>query len=97
MTVRSSDGVSLVFNDALFNMPHLGGVQGFVLKYITQSSGDLHVSRIARLFIVKDRAAFRAHIERLAETPELRRVLVSHHLTRSENVASALRAAVSRL
>lgn len=97
LTVRSSDGVSLVFNDALFNMPHQSGFQGFVLRYITQSSGDLHVSRIARLFIVKDRAAFRAHVERLADTPDLKRVLVSHHQTVHENVASALRAAVSAL
>ena len=32
----------------------------------------------ARLFMVKDKAAFRAHLERLA-TPDLVRVIVAHH------------------
>jgi hypothetical protein len=97
MIVKSQDGASLVFNDALFNMPHVPGAHGFVLRYITASSGGLKVSRIARLFIVKDRAAYRTQLERLAETPSLRRILVAHHETVKEGAAEALRAVAASL
>lgn len=97
MLVQSADGATLVFNDALFNMPHGSGLQGFIFKYVTQSSGPLHVSRIGKLFLVKDRAAFRAHLERLAATPRLQRIIVSHHQTVAERAAETLKAAVADL
>lgn len=81
MIVTTNAGTSLVFNDALFNMPHLPGVQGFVLRHVTQSSGGPRVSRIFRLAMMKDKAAFRTSLRALAETPDLRRILCSHHET----------------
>lgn len=79
MIVRDADGVSLVFNDIVFNMPHLHGVHGFVLRWITGSTGGPRISRIARWFLAKDRPALRGHLDRLAATPDLRRIIVSHH------------------
>jgi hypothetical protein len=79
MIVRSSDGTTLVFNDALFNMPHIGGVHGFVLKYVTQSSGGPRVTRLARLAILRDKVQVRAHFQRLAGLPGLVRIIVAHH------------------
>src|SRR5690606_35202999 len=79
MLVRSADGVTLVFNDALFNMPHGRGFSGWILRHITQSSGGPRVSRLFRLAALNDRQAFRADLERLAATPDLRRLIVSHH------------------
>ena len=73
------DGVTLVFNDTLFNMPHQPGLTGFVLKHITGSSGGPRVNRLARLLLVRDKAALRANLERLAGLPRLRRILVAHH------------------
>jgi hypothetical protein len=81
MIVRGSDGVTLVLNDIVFNMPHVGGVQGFVLKNLTGSTGGAKITRIARLFLVADKAAARAHLGRLAALPDLRRIIVSHHET----------------
>ena len=43
------------------------------------SSGGIKITRIARLFLVADKAALRAHLARLAALPDLRRVIVSHH------------------
>lgn len=97
MIVRSSDGVTIVFNDALFNMPHGHGLQGWILKYVTASSGGPRVARLARLLLVKDKAAFAAHMRRLADVPELRRVIVSHHVTITEDPAGAIRGAVAGL
>lgn len=95
MLVKSADGSTLVLNDILFDMPHGDGLHGFIFKHLTKSSGPLHMTRIARTMMVKDRAAVRAHLERLAETPSLRRIIVSHHRTVSENAAEALKAAAA--
>jgi hypothetical protein len=97
MTVKSEGDTTLVLNDAVFNMPHLSGVQGWVLKHITQSSGGPRVSRVAKLFMVKDKAGFAAHLERLAATPDLKRVIVAHHQTITADPAGTLRGVAASL
>lgn len=98
LLVFSPDGVTAVFNDVLFNMPHVSGLQGVILKHLTQSTGGLRVTRIARLFLIKDRAALRAHLERLAGTPQLRRIIVSHHeMYAGNDAAGALRRVAATL
>lgn len=77
--VRHGATVTLVLNDAVFNMPHAPGVLGFVLRHVTRSSGGPTVSRVARWALVRDRERFRAHLLRLAQTPDLARIIVSHH------------------
>jgi hypothetical protein len=97
MLVRSADGATAVFNDVLFNMPHLGGMQGFVLKHVTQSSGGLRISRISRLFLIKDRKALAEHLCRLADTPQLRRIIVAHHEIYTGDAGAALRGVAATL
>ncbi len=97
MMVRSTDGATVVFNDLLFNMPHLPGLQGFILKHVTKSSGSLHFSRITRMLLIKDAAALRGHLERLADTPHLRRIIVSHHELFTGDAAAALRGVMATL
>jgi hypothetical protein len=77
LEVKSDDGTTLVFNDVVFNQKHLPGVGGLVFRLIG-SSGGPRVTFIARTFMVKDRKALRAHLERLATIPDLRRVVVMH-------------------
>jgi len=95
--VEDETGVTLVLNDAVFNMPHLPGWQGFVLAHVTQSSGGPRVSRLGRLLLAKDKAAFAAHLRRLADTPKLVRVIVSHHETITDRPGDALRTAAATL
>ncbi len=90
LIVKSGDTTSLVFTDTVFNMPHKHGLPGFVLKHITQSSGGPKVSRLARLFIIKDRPAFAAQLEELAATNPLR-VIVAHHEMITQDPANVLR------
>lgn len=97
MVVREPSGATLVLNDAVFNMPHGSGPSGFVLRYLTASSGGPRVSRIAKLLMISDKRAFRAHLERLAAVPDLRRVIVSHHLVIDDDPAGALRTAAAAL
>ncbi len=97
MTVRSEDGVTLVLNDLVFNMPHAPGFTGFVFKHLTASSGGPKLSRVVRWFLIKDGAAVRGELERLAATPDLCRVIVSHHETITEDPARVLREVAATL
>lgn len=97
MIARDVGGATLVFNDGLFNMPHVPGFQGFVLKNITGSTGGPRVSNLMRWFVIADKRAYRAHLERLADTPDLRRIVVSHHETIENDPAGALRRAAATL
>jgi len=97
MMVRSGEEVTLVFNDAIFNMAHFGGFTGFVFKHLTRSTGGPRVTRVGKLFMVEDAAAFRAHLERLAATPGLARVIVSHGDMVTDDPAGMVRAAAATL
>jgi len=96
-SVKSRSGTTLVFNDAVFNMPHGRGTSGLVFRYLTQSTGGPRVTRLFKFFAIKDRTAFRAHLERLAATPDLHRIIVSHHRMVTDDPAGALRIAASTL
>jgi len=91
LIVKSGDKTSVVFTDTVFNMPHKHGLPGFVLEHITQSTGGPKVSRLARLFIIKDKAAFAAQLEQLAADKPVR-VLVAHHEMITQDAANVLRA-----
>jgi hypothetical protein len=97
LVVRSKSGVTLVLNDSVFNMPHRSGFGGFMLKHVTKSSGGPRITRLARLGIIKDKSVFRAQLEKLADTPDLKRVLVAHHLPLEGDVAATLRAVAATL
>jgi len=97
MIVKDGADTTLVLNDSVFNMPHLRGVHGFVLKHLTASSGGPRVSRVTRLLIMKDKTAFRAQIERLAALEGLARVIVSHHETIAHEPARVLREVAAAL
>jgi hypothetical protein len=77
MTVRSPDGTTLVFNDLIFNLSHLPGLFGFVYRLLG-STGGPKVTRISRLFMVKDKAQLRSHLERLAQDESLKRIIPAH-------------------
>jgi hypothetical protein len=95
MRVRSSDGVTLVFNDAIFNVPHLPGAQGFVLK-LMGSTGGPKITKVGRWFLVKDKAALRAELERLA-SDDLVRLVPGHGDVVEEDAAAVLRRVAASL
>ncbi|MGF1465069.1 MAG: hypothetical protein ACFCGT_02945 [Sandaracinaceae bacterium] len=97
MVIRSADGVTLVFNDLIFNVPHGSGLTGFVFRYLTDSTGGPKVSRVVRWFVMKDRKALKADLERLAETEDLRRIVVSHHRMIDDKPREVLKEVAARL
>jgi hypothetical protein len=97
VVVRSGARATLVVNDAVFNIPHGSGLPGFIFRYITGSTGGPRVSRLFRIFAVNDKRALAGHLRRLADTPDLCRVIVSHHRPITDRPAETLRAVADRL
>ncbi len=97
MVVKSESGVTVCVADAIFNMPHPPGFGGFVMKNVTSSSGGPRVSRLTRWFMVKDKAAYRSQLLKLAQIPRLKRVIVGHHEAIEGNVAATLEAVAATL
>ena len=89
MIVRGAS-TGLVFNDAVFNMPHASGFTGFVFRRVTDSTGGPRVSRLFRWLVLADKAPFRAQLEQLAKLPDLRHIVVSHHETITDDPAGTL-------
>lgn len=85
MIVRSSDGVTVVLNDAVFNMDRKRDPLGFIITTLLGSAPGPRVSRLAKLLLVKDRAALREDLVRFADHPDLVRLVVAH-----EKVATGL-------
>ena len=92
LIVQSSDGASLVLNDCMFNMDRKKDPLGFLFTTIFGSAPGPRVSRLAKMVFIKDKQALRADFERLAELPNLVRVIVAH-----EKVASGADARASLL
>ena len=83
MVVKSSDGTTVVLNDALFNMDKKKDLLGYLFTTLMGSAPGPRVSRLARLLLVKDRKALRRDFERFAALADLVRLIVAH-----EKVAS---------
>jgi hypothetical protein len=92
LEVKSSDGVTVVFNDTICNVPKMGGIPGFFLA----PTGQPSVPRFSRWLLVKDKGAFVRHVNAWA-TPELRRVIVSHGPMMTERPADTLKAVTAAL
>lgn len=97
MIVRHGEGATVVLNDLVFDMPHVPGFTGWVLHHVTHSSGGPRISRIARMLVIRDRAAVAEELRALADTPGLRRVIVSHHRCIVDAPADVLRSLAASL
>jgi hypothetical protein len=98
MVVRSADGTTLVFNDIVFNMDRRKDVLGYLFTTVMGSAPGPRVSRLMKLLVIKDQKALRTDLERLAGTPGLVRLIVSHDKVASgPEAAAALRTAATYL
>ena len=89
LKVTSADGVTLVFNDAIFNMPHGKGLGGLIFR-LMGSTGGPKVTRIFRMMAVKDKRRYAEHLVRLAQTQDLRRIIMSHGAMIEQDAAEIL-------
>lgn len=93
LEVRSGDAVALVFCDAVMNVPKRGGMIGIMLS----PTGQVSTPRVMRWLGIQNKRAFADHLERLAGTPGLRRLLFGHGAPITENAPEALRGVVRQL
>lgn len=92
LLAHSSDGTTVVLNDAMFNMDRKNDPLGFFFTTLLGSAPGPRVSRLAKLVFIKDKPALRREFERLAAIPDLARVIVAH-----EKVASGAEARAALL
>ena len=97
VVVRSDQKVSLVFNDALFNLAHMPGLFGLIYGRLMGNAGGAKVTTLARLFMIDNKKAYRAQLERFADDPDLRRVLVAHGETIDDDAGAVLKKVASTL
>jgi hypothetical protein len=95
--VRDGDAETLVFNDTFMNNPHRKGLW-WRLYRLSQSTGGPRVSGPVRWFCIEDKQALRAHLEQLAGTEGLARVIPGHgDILQGEAAREGLRVAAGRL
>lgn len=98
MIVRSSDGITIVLNDIVFNMDRKRDPLGFLLTTLFGSAPGPRISRLVKLLFVKDKDALRADLERFAQLPDLVRLVVAHEkVAKGPGAAAALRKAAAYL
>ena len=78
MTVRSTDGVTVVLNEVVFDIgPRASLVARTLLRTLRLGPGP-RVTPFVKFEMVRDRRALREDLETLADTADLARVIVSH-------------------
>jgi hypothetical protein len=93
MLIESKNDASVVFCDAVMNVPARGGPMGFLLA----PTGRPAVPRVLRWITISDAGNFRAHLEELASVSGLSRVLVGHGKTIAQDAAGTLRQLAAEL
>jgi hypothetical protein len=97
--VRSSDGVSAVFGDTLFNLPHGQGLFWFVYGRLMGNTGGPRVTTIGRILlaVLGGRAELKAWMTRTAALPDLRRLVPGHGMVVTKDAGVVLAGVAGRL
>jgi hypothetical protein len=93
LEVRSGDASTLVFCDTILNVPKRGGVIGFLLA----PTGQVSTPRLQRWIGMQDKRALADHLDRLAGTPNLQRLLFGHGEPVTDHAPEALRSVARQL
>jgi hypothetical protein len=91
VAATAPDGrAALVFNDALFNHPHMPGFSGWVMK-VMGSTGGPRITGLMSAVGVSDRGALATHYRSLAETPGLAFAIPGHGAVIDADVGATLK------
>jgi hypothetical protein len=99
LIVRSADGVTLVFGDSLFNLPHRGGLFWWFYGRLLGSTGGPRVTAIGRVMmaVTRSKRSFRDFLTRWAETGEVVRLIPGHGSPIVEDANAVLRSVIDSL
>ena len=96
--IRSADGVTLVLNEVVFDLSEPDSFAKKILMRVMRLGPGPRVTPIVKLELLDDRRALRRHLEELAQTPGLTRLIVSHdRLSRGQNAREGLLRAAETL
>ncbi len=90
------DGRVLVFSDLLFNLKHLHGPEGWLLKTIG-STGFFGMTGVGRFFLLKKKRVFAEWLRKIADTDGLRAICVGHGEAIRDNPRERLIEAADRI
>ena len=93
LEVKSGGKTTLVFCDAVLNMPKLP----FPMNAFLGPTGTISAPRVVRWIALKDRRAFAAQLEKLADAPGLSTLMFGHGKPITEEAPAALRKVVTQL
>ena len=98
LTVRSSDGTSIVVTEVIFDLEPPKSALGRAAIKLAGFGPGPRVTPVVKFEMVKDKAALAAHFERLAKIPDLVRLIVGHsRMSEGPAAASSLRQAAASL
>ena len=89
--VRSEGRVSLVVADVVLNVPDGPGPRGLLFRLLGFTGDRPKLPAPVRLRVLRDRAALRAQLDELAQTPGLTRIVPSHGAVVDRDPAGVLR------
>ena len=97
LLVRSGERVSLVVADLVLDVPNGPGLRGLAFRLLGLTGDGPRLPTLVKWRVVGDRAALRAHLERLAATPGLARIVTSHGAIVEARPAEVLREIAARV
>ncbi|HVW30355.1 MAG TPA: hypothetical protein VHC69_33585 [Polyangiaceae bacterium] len=78
LLVTNAGATTLILNDIIFGLPTRPGVRGWFFEKIGMTGDQPHVPPLVKMRQVKNPAALAAQLERWAQLPDLKRVIISH-------------------
>jgi hypothetical protein len=96
--IDTEGGKLLILSDSVANSDPSSGLGGFLMRMVTDGvKGRLGVPRIVRFMMMKDKAAVRASLNKLAEIPNVKVLTVAHGRALTERCSEALKEAAAAL
>jgi hypothetical protein len=93
---RNRDRATIVFGDALFNVPHFGGALGWVFRSLG-STGGPRVTPLAKRVVVANKRQLASEFHELAATPGLVRLIPGHGDNIEGNASEVLAGVADRI
>jgi len=89
-------GKALIMTDILFNLPHLPGFDGLIMRIIG-STGFFGMTRIGKLFVLKKKKLFKEWLIKQSKREDIKLISVAHGNPITSDCSKALIAAANRL
>lgn len=91
LVVRTPNGVTLVLNDIVGNIPDMPGFGGWFLRRAGFVGSKPQIPKVVQLVMIHDKPALRTQLLRWADIESLKRVLVSHGASIEDRPREVLR------